>query len=138
MINHFKSYSIWVLCLILIGLVFGWKSDRKGYESKLELLSLEIESKTNLVFELHSNINQMQLESERLRKQIQFVSELNLKYKSDLVQIEKQFEIEMDAIRKLRQNENESVRVWVDTDVPADAIGLLKYARAEVDNPNYN
>ena len=124
--------------LIVIGLVSVWKSDRASYESKIKLLSDEVQTKAALVLELNSNLNQLQLEADRLRKERQFVSELNLKYKADLDRIEMQFESELESIRKLRQSENETVRVWVDTDLPADVARMLKYTRATGNNSNGN
>ncbi|WP_057785325.1 hypothetical protein [Alishewanella sp. WH16-1] len=138
MLTKFKSYSILVLLLIVIGLVSVWKSDRASYESKIKLLSDAVQTKAALVLELNSNLNQLQLEADRLRKERQFVSELNLKYKADLDRIEMQFESELESIRKLRQSENETVRVWVDTDLPADVARMLKYTRATGNNSNGN
>lgn len=136
MLNKYISYLVLVLTFILIGLLFVIKTERASHEAKTKLLSNEIETKSALIYELNQNLNQMQLEADRLRKERQLVSEINLKYQSDLDQIERQFELELDTIRKLRHSNNETVKVWIDTDLPADVVGLLKYTRTESYNLN--
>ncbi|MDP5205805.1 hypothetical protein [Alishewanella sp. SMS8] len=129
---------ILVLLLVSMGLGFANKSNKTNAESKIKSLSTELAAQTDLNSRLLSNLKQLQSESDRLLKERQTISELNVKYKSNLDRIQNQLASELDSIQTLRQTENETVRNWIDTDVPADVIGMLKYARSESDHSNGN
>lgn len=138
MFNNAKSYLILVLLIVSVGLVFVNRSNQINAGSKIKSLSTELAAQTDLNSRLLINLKQLQSESDRLLKERQTISELNVKYKSNLDRIQNQLASELYSIQTLRQTENETVRNWIDTDVPSDVIGMLKYASSASDHSNGN
>jgi cell division protein FtsX len=138
MFNDFKTTVLLCVVLIMATLLGIGALGMNSLKAKNGTLSHDLlQSQVSVDALLSSNDNKDE-RIKTLERDYRIITELNTSHRKQVADLQSTLDHKLERANQLRTSNHEPTKTWANTDLPRDALQLLKQANCQSGDPNPN
>jgi cell division protein FtsX len=138
MFNDFKTTVLFCIVLIMATLLGIGALGMNSLKAKNGTLSHDLQQSQVSVDALLSSNDNKDERIKTLERDYRIITELNTSHRKQVADLQSTLDHKLERANQLRTSNHEPTKTWANTDLPRDALQLLKHANCQSGDPNPN